>query len=149
VFGLSPIRLYAYAAIALFLAYLIWHERHLAHVVRDQKAQLRTAEATLRTERANTERANAAEKAVVAKLDDLERRAREQPMPRLRCRAAILPKAAGTAVPGEAAQADDAGENAPDFDPTPELDQYGTDAESNLIQCQGAIDYLNGLAAGR
>jgi hypothetical protein len=145
-FGLSPIRLYLYAAAALLLGYLLWHERHLAHALADSKAANKQLAATIKTERENTRKANEAEKNVIAKLDALERDAREHPLPKLRCRAAVVPKAAGTAISGEAAQADDTGADAVDFDPTPELDHFATDAEANVVQCTEAIKYLEGLA---
>lgn len=139
-------RIYLYAAAALVIGGMYWRYTYVVHQRDAAEILVTNLAATLEAERINTERANAAEKAVVAKLDDLERRAREQPLPRLRCHAAVVPQTHGTAVPGEAAQADDTGADAPDFDPTPELDQYGTDSEANLIQCQGAIDFLNGLS---
>lgn len=145
-FGLSTVRLYAYGALLVLAGLAYWRYTYVSNARDEAEAALVTANATLTAERKNTERANAAEKAVVAQLDGLQRRAREQPLPRLRCRAASVPEAHGTAVAGEAAQADDTGADAPDFDPTPELDQYGTDSEANLIQCQGAIDFLQSLS---
>lgn len=139
-------RIYLYAAAALVIGGLYWRYTYVVHQRDAAEILVTNLTATLEAERVNTERANAAEKAVVAKLDDLERRAREQPLPRLRCHAASVSKASGTAVAGEAAQADNAGADAADFDPTPELDQYGTDSEANLIQCQGAIDLLQELS---
>lgn len=141
----ANLKLYAIAFALLAIGFLVWREHVAVQKAKALAVQNAQLTATISAERENTKRAYEAEQAVVAKLADLDRRARDEPLPRLRCRAASVPQASGTAIPGEAAQADDAGENATDFDPSPELDHFATDSESNLIQCKAAIEFLQSL----
>lgn len=141
-------KLYLYAIAALAIAGLLFHDHLLSQRLKVKTAALAVATATITAERANTRRANDAEQKVVKELDDFRNRPLP-PVPRLRCQAVRVPEGSGTAVAGEALEADDGQANGRDpvwFDPAPAAREYSVDAELNLIQCTNAIEFLEGLS---
>jgi len=148
-FGLSQFRLYAYAAIALAIGFLIWRE-HIA--VKHAKAlaiELTQSKADLLAEQESRKH----ERELNAKIDqqlldankalDLER---AKPLPHLSCRR-MPSTTTGVSGPATASAVDPTGTEGHDgqadaldtFDPSADLLQYAVEAEENrntLAACQ-------------
>lgn len=138
-------RLYIYAAIALALAGLLWHDHYQTQRANREAKRANVAEATVIAERENTRKANEAAQRYQARADGLEADRRSNPLPAVIvgrvCRsAARMPAAADPASSHEAVEGHDARADAEDSDAGrdigPQLDDFATDAEENLIQCQ-------------
>ena len=134
-------KLYIYAAIALAFAGLLARD----HIVTKQRnaanARASVAEATLAAQIENTRKADEAAKRHETRADALEADRRDNPLPAVRvCRKpASVPQSGTAAVAHEAAEANDAGAHESDRDGAdigPALDDFATDAEANLIQCE-------------
>lgn len=141
------IRFYLIVALALALAASIWWQDRTQKKLNATRVELSHAQATIEVERENTRKANEAAKRYQTRSDALEADRRNNPLPAVRvCRKApSVPETRATAVPGEAAQADHSGENAGDSDSIdigPALDDFATDAEANLNQCEELIRWV-------
>jgi hypothetical protein len=137
------IRLYIYAAIALALGGLLWHDHHQTQRANRLAGELNQANANLKAERENTRKSNESAKRLQDKNDALETDRRNNPLPAVRvCKRAVVPEARTTAVVDEAPQANDAPEDAGDRDIGPALDDFATDAEANLNQCNELIEWV-------
>lgn len=139
------IRLYLIIG-AVFMAMLgivNWQKVRAEKRARVAETALELAHAEIEAERENTRRANEAAARFQKRADEVEADRRNDPLPAVRVRKCptVLPQAATTPVIGEAAQADDPGTDAPDRDGNigPELDDFATDAQMNLIQCEELI----------
>ncbi len=134
-------------AIAALIGYLVWREHSLTRKLAEVRVELRQANATLHAERENTRKANEAAQRHQRRADTLETDRRNNPLPAVwvrKCPASV-PETRAATVPGEAAQADDAGADAGDSQPVdigPALDDFATDAEANLIQCEELIRWV-------
>jgi hypothetical protein len=135
-------RLYLYAAAAMALLALFWHDRHVTKRLESTKAALSVAEATITAERENTRKANEASNQYQASLRDLERERANVPVVRL-CRppsavsarpAAGRPDATAAGHVGEAAAGDPVEAVGPDIGA--ELLAYGIDCEANALQLE-------------
>ena len=130
-FGLSPIRLYAYAAIALALAGLLAHDHWMSRRYKAANAQLRTAEVTLITERENTRKEHESAQRYASRL--AISRGPRSPPPRVMCRIpASVPTAGAASGTDAAAQPDDSGV-LEEVDLGPRLDVSFHACEENLI----------------
>lgn len=129
------------AVLVVLLGLAFWQIDRQKERISKQRVEIKSLDDTLKAERENTRKANEAAKRYQTRADALEADRRNNPLPPVRvCRSpSSVPKTAATAVPGEAAQADNSGADAGDSDGRdigPQLDQFATDAELNLIQCQ-------------
>ncbi len=138
-----PIKVWLGIAAVAAIGFLIWRE-HMAV----QKAKRLTAEnaqltATIEAERENTRKAHEAAQRFQARSDALEADKRDNPLPAVRvCKSARVPQAGTAAVVNEAAQTHDAPADEGDRDIGPALDEFATDAEANLIQCQELQEWV-------
>jgi len=134
-------------AVAALIGYLMWREHSLTRKLAEVRVELSQANADLRAERDNTRKANEAAQRHQTRADGLEADRRNNPLPAVwvrKCPASV-PETRATAIPGEAAQADDTGADAGDRQPVdigPALDDFATDAEANLIQCEELIRWV-------
>lgn len=140
------IRLALYATVALLVAYLVWQNERLTKKVNVANQRAFVAEQTVEAERENTRKANEAAKRHSDRADALETDRRDNPLPPVRlCPRPRVSQAGPAAVTGEATQADHSGEDAGDSDSIdigPALDDFATDAENNLIQCEELIRWV-------
>lgn len=142
------IRLYAYAAIALAIGGLLLRD----HIVTKQRnaavARANVAEASLTAERENTRKANEASIKYQADLTALRAARADAPLPSVVCKRTRSVPAASAATGSDAARpADDAGENAGDrveHDIGPQLDDFATACEANLIQLTRLQEWVRG-----
>jgi cytoskeletal protein RodZ len=131
-----PLRLYAYAAIALFIGYLLWREHYLAGRVKALRESNAELVATIDTERANTRKANESAQRYASRL--AVSRGPRSPPPRIVCRIpAQAPAAASTAASGTdaAAATDDPGVSV-EADLGPRIDVPFRACEENLIKLE-------------
>lgn len=139
-----PFKIYALAGAALAIGLLLWHDHHETHRANAAVARVSSVTAELAAVRDNQRKANEADQRNTTRQDDLQTAKAASPLPAVivyrgvrQCPA--VPQSTATAVPNEAAQADDAGaheDHSGGIDIGPPLDQFATDAESNLIQCE-------------
>lgn len=133
--------------LALFVV-VVWRNEGLTKKLNAANQRAWVAEQSLATERDNTRKANEAAKRHSDRADELEADRRDNPLPPVRvCKrpAASVPEAGAATVAGEAAQADDPRTDAGDSDSIdigPALDDFATDAEKNLIQCEELIRWV-------
>jgi len=132
------------AVIGAAIGYLLWREHHLTRTLNARTAELATANATIETERANVRKANEATLRESKRQDQLAAERRANPIPPVivyRKAPRVSATCPTSTVPGEAAQTNDAGTDAGDSgrDIGPALDDFATDAEANLIQCEELI----------
>lgn len=135
----------AIAVLVVLLGLAFWQIDKQKERISKQRVEIKTLDNTLKAERENTRKANEAAKRYQTRYDDLEADRRNNPLPPVRVRkcTSIVPQAGATAVPGEAAQADDTGADAGDsYDIGPALDDFATDAHQNLIQCEELIKWV-------
>lgn len=129
--------------LVILLGLSFWHSDRLKKRLDTAQDKLAVAESTLAAERDNRRKADEAAKRYQTRADALEADQRSNPLPAVRvCRSpSSMPKTAATAVPGEAAQADNSGADAGDSyrDIGPALDDFATDAQANLNQCEELI----------
>jgi hypothetical protein len=119
------------------IAGIIAHDHWISRKYQATKAELVQANATITAERENTRKANEAAQRFQARSDALEADKRDNPLPAVRvCKSARVPKTGTATVVNEAAQADNPPADEGDRDIGPALDEFATDAEANLIQCQ-------------
>jgi hypothetical protein len=129
-----PLRFYLYAALAAALGYLLWHERHLAHVVKARNAEIATLTATITTERENTRKANVSANRYAARLQ-VSRGPRSPPAVLL-CRLPAAKQARPAASGTDAAPVADDGGVSADVDIGPRLDVSFHACEENLIKLE-------------
>lgn len=140
-----PLRFWIYAGIAAAFAFLIWREHRSTARANQLAAQNTVLKGTIEIERENLRKANEATQRESKRQDALETERRNNPLPPVIVYRGprVSTTCPGTAVIGEAAQADDTGENAGDSDAgidiSVKLDDFATDSESNLIQCEELI----------
>lgn len=143
-----PIRFYLFAGLAAFIAFALWHDHHVSKLLKARTAELTQVRADAAAELENTRKANEADKRNTTRQDALQTDKVANPLPTVIVYRGVrqcptVPQGGTAAVTDEAPKADDAGAHAGDsgglnaeVDIGPPLDQFATDAESNLIQCQ-------------
>jgi hypothetical protein len=137
-------RLYLYGAIGLLFAGISLTAYIQTKRVGALKSELSTAEATIAAERENTRKADEAAKRHQARSDALEADRRNNPLPPVRvCKPASVPKARAASVPDEATKTHDPPADEGDRDIGPALDEFATDAEANLNQCEELMRWVN------
>jgi hypothetical protein len=126
------------------LAGILAHNHYLSRKYQATKAELVQANATITAERENTRKANEAAQRFQARSDALEADKRDNPLPAVRvCRSAPRVPQAGTAtVVNEAVETHDTPADEGDRDIGPALDEFATDSEANLIQCQELQEWV-------
>lgn len=140
------IKLIAAALILAAIAGLLWHDHHQTDRANRLARENATLAESIEAERENTRKANESAKRYEARSAELEASRRSDPLPAVRvCRStARVPEAEATAVPHEAAEADNPPADEGDRDIGPALDDFATDAEANLIQCQELQRWVDG-----
>lgn len=116
---------------------LIWREHYLVHKLKARDAELATANATIEQQAKNAAQLQADNKlnqvtshALQERLTAIESERRADPLPGLRCHASVSIAVAqsGTATGSDGSQPGrEPQETEVDFDPTPAIDQFGTD----------------------
>lgn len=147
-------RLYISLIAAAALAGGVWYVIHLQSSNTRLTAELSTAQASLVAEQLNRRKADEADKRNTTRQDALQTDKVANPLPAVIVYRGVrqcptVPQGGTSAKPDEAPKADDAGAHAGDsrglnaeVDIGPPLDQFATDAESNLIQCQELQTWL-------
>jgi hypothetical protein len=128
-------KLYIYGAIALALGYLLWHERHLAHVVKAQKIEIANMAALEAAHAHELKIAKDASDGYQADLKRLESERSSEPAPVVRlCRTPhAVPAESGTPAGSNPASAPNDVEAA-QTDIGPALIEYGLQCEANMLQ---------------
>jgi hypothetical protein len=125
------------------LAGILAHNHYLSRKYQATKAELVQANATITAERENTRKANESAKRFQARSDALETDKRDNPLPPVRvCKSTRVPQAGAAAVVNEAVETHDPPADEGDRDIGPALDEFATDAEANLIQCQELQEWV-------
>jgi hypothetical protein len=125
------------------IAGIIAHDHWISRKYQATKAELVQANATITAERENTRKANEAAQRFQARSDALEADKRDNPLPAVRvCKSARVPQTGTATVVNEAAETHDAPADEGDRDIGPALDEFATDSEANLIQCQELQEWV-------
>lgn len=141
-----PWRLIGIGAAVLVIGSVVWRHKYVVNELAEVRVEAAQAKAELIAERENTRKANEADARNQAAQDLLAADRRNDPLPAVRVRKCpVLPQATAPAVVDEAPEANDtrADEGNRDGDLGPELDDFATDAESNLIQCRELMRWVS------
>ncbi len=131
---LIPIRFYIYAAIAAAFAFVLLREKWAVDKAKRLSAENTQLVATLSAERENTRKANEASQKYQADLAQLRTDRSNNPLPAVVCKRARVSPAPTTPGSDAARPADNPPEDAGDRDIGPQLDDFATACEANLIQ---------------
>ena len=144
--------IYGAALVALmFIAYLVngWRTQANEYELVKPKweAAIANRDEVIRQERANRERADLVAAETRRELDDLQNARLTDPLPAVR----LCPRTPARPVPAasqaatgtaEAVEAHDPPADEGNRDIGPALDDFATDAEANLIQCQKLLEWV-------
>jgi len=151
-----PIRFYIYAGIAALLGYLLWREHYLSHKLTATRAELSTATATLKAERLNTEKANAAAEKYALSLENLKAARSATPVRTVRlCNGpASVPRSATAARTDESGSAEFSpppGSDTKDrwSDDGPDVGPYLYALADEADTCHATLEALQGWVRGR
>lgn len=133
--ALIPLRVWLIVGALALLGGLLWHDKIGWDKAKARKAEVAQLESTIAAERKNAAQLRAdltlnqvTSHALQERLSAVERERRDTPLPRLRCTARLpgpAPESGGTGGSDGAAAGREP--EAVEFDPAPQLDEYGTD----------------------
>lgn len=111
---------------------------------REHAAEITKLNDTLAAERENTRKANEASTKYQGDLAALRAARADDPLPAVVCKRARLPEARTATGPDAARPADDPTEDVGDRDIGPQLDDFATACEANLIQLTRLQEWVMG-----